>query len=121
MSIFNSHGPCRGITLYSFKNKRAELWYIPANYKIIEHTHNQEDVELMFVFGKTVFYRRNLETSEVSLATSTWKMFCKCFSVKHFHSHWFSTSSWPLFFINFQTFLPGNIRKSAAVDFQPIH
>ena len=114
--IFNTHDSlnCIGITLYKRGNKRAEIWFIKPGYEIKEHCHPQEDVELMYLFGSTVFYRRNMDTSEVEFARP--RMF-RCFSVKHRDAHWFSVGWLPLIFINFQTFLDGHKPKSAAEDF----
>ena len=120
MSLINRHESCWGLTLYSFNcfNKRAEIWYCPRGYVIKEHCHPKENVELMFLFGRTIFYRRNIYSGiEESLAT-TWKCIFKCFSVMHFHSHWFEVSAaWPLIFVNFQTFKYGSKLESAAKDF----
>lgn len=115
--MINRYGPCWGITLYRFFQYRAELWFIPKNYTIVEHRHPQESVELMFIFGRTEFYRRNIYTCAVDTLATTWRCFGRCFSVNSYHSHWFKTNSWPLVFINFQKFFPGIKPKSAAKDF----
>jgi len=120
MSFINRYGPCWGVTLYSLKNKRAEIWFIPANYTIVEHCHPSENVELCYIFGRTKFFRRDLYSGRVKEAIMTWRNWLTCFSVRHHHSHWFSTISWPLIFINFQTFLPGHKPVSAATDFKII-
>ena len=118
MSIINRHGPCFGITLYRWFNTRAEIWFIPKNYTINEHTHPNEDVELCFIAGRTDFCRRNLYTDKVESAVTTWRSLFTCFSVKHYHSHWFRTATYPLIFINFQTFIGNHTPVSAAVDFK---
>lgn len=117
MSIFNKYGPCRGITLYRFGKKRAEIWFIPRNYKIEIHRHSHENIELMFLFGQTTFWRRSvISLVEESLKTC-WKYFGRCFSVKSYHQHSFITTKWPLIFINYQTFLTSYKPESAAQDF----
>lgn len=118
MSILNKYGPCVGFTLYKFFNKRAEIWFIPGNYEIVEHSHPNEDVELMFVFGKTEFYKRNIPTDKITSHRTSFCSWLRCFSVKHDDAHWFRTSSWPLVFINFQTFLNNHEPVSAAIDFK---
>jgi len=115
--MFNRYEKCFGITLYSIGQKRAELWFVLPNYTIKEHTHNQENIELMFLFGKTVFSRSR--DGEYAFLTTSWKFFGRCFTVLAGDAHSFTTSSWPLVFINFQTFLGKNKPKSAALDFQP--
>lgn len=118
LGIVNTYGPCVGLTLYRVGIHRAECWYIPAWYTIVEHTHPNENVELMFIFGKTNFWRRNLTTGVIKSVETSWRFFARRFSVKYFHSHKFTTTSWPLVFINFQTFLFDMKPKSAAEDFQ---
>lgn len=120
MSIFNSHGPCRGITLFKRKNKRVELWVIPANYSITPHSHPQEDVELMYLFGDAAFYRQDTNGCPEEFKPKWFRDVFRKFSVKHFHVHWFSVSKWPLVFINFQTFRNGAIPVSAAIDFKDV-
>lgn len=118
MSIFNRHGPCRGITLWKRGKKRVELWVIPANYSIVPHSHPSEDVELMYLFGDAVFYRHNFEYGVEEFKPKWFRDVGRKFSVKWFHTHWFSVSKWPLVFINFQTFRDGATPVSAAVDFK---
>lgn len=113
--IINRHEDCIGITLYSFGKYRAEIWICPPCYRIEEHSHPSEDVELMHLYGKTIFYRRNLWTGVLDSVTP--KMFQR-FSVRHSDSHWFSVGDRRLIFINFQTFLNGEKPRSAAIDFE---
>lgn len=118
MAIFNKYGPCRGVTLFKWKQFRLELWVIPARYTIIEHRHPEEDVELMYLAGSTAFCRRDIKTNITESAEVRWpRDFCKRYSVKNYHTHWFSVGRWPLVFLNFQTFLSGCKPKSAAKDF----
>lgn len=117
MSIFNSYGPCRGITLFKWGQWRAEIWIIPSYYKIIEHSHPSEDVELVHIFGRSVFYRRNMKTGMMeSVEVPPWSKLRK-FTVRSFHTHWFDTCKTPMIFLNIQHFLPGHKPKSAADDF----
>lgn len=118
MKIFNKYECCRGITLFSFGRYRAEIWFIPANYKIVEHSHPEENVELMFIFGRTKFFRRCLRTGRVDWLNTKWNMIGRCFTVKCSDSHWFETNEWPLVFINFQSFLKPENKKSACEDFK---
>lgn len=117
MALVNRHGPCWGLTLFRWKQRRAELWYCPRNYVIEEHSHSNEDIELMYLMGSTVFYRRDRRTNVQEWKRMTWRMFGRSFSVKHYHSHWFTVGKLPLLFINFQHFLPGAKPRSAAQDF----
>lgn len=106
---------CIGITLYKWGNKRAELWFIRPGYVIAEHCHPKEDVELVYLFGSTVFYRRDLLVKDADVESAKPK-FLSSFSVKHNHSHFFSVGLLPLVFVNFQTFLAGHKPVSASKD-----
>ena len=117
MSLINRYGPCWGLTLFRWGQRRAEIWFCPVGYKIIEHRHPAEDVELMFIFGKTKFSRRDMMTHKVESLVTSWKYFLRRFTVMHYHYHWFEVGNWPLVFINFQKFFPGITPASAAIDF----
>lgn len=114
MSIFNRHEKCFGITLYRFGRYRAEIWFCAPLYNIVEHSHFEEDVELMHIYGDTKFTRRNLWNGAIESVIP--RMFQK-FSVRHYHSHWFSVGKKWLVFINFQKFRKNYKPKSAAIDF----
>lgn len=119
MAIFNKHEGCRGITLFKLGARRVELWFCPAGYAIEEHSHPKEDIELMYLFGDTLFFRRNLAKPEkVEWERMTWKRFGAKFSVRYFHSHWFTVGRLPLVFLNFQKFREGFKPESAAKDFE---
>ena len=118
MAILNRYDSCRGLTLFKWGQLRVEVWYCPAGYTIIEHSHPSEDVELMYVFGSTTFYRRDIRDDKVESVKCGIKYLFRKFSVRFFHSHWFSVGRLPLIFINFQRFLPGNKPVSAAIDFK---
>jgi quercetin dioxygenase-like cupin family protein len=120
MAIFNKYEKCYGMTLYSIGRYRAELWFVAPNYEIIPHSHPEENIELMFLFGRTTFKRlvKMFYKERYEYVKTRWKFFGKCFSVPAGTTHWFATTSWPLVFINFQTFLPGHKPKSAAQDFK---
>lgn len=117
MALINRYESCFGITLYKWGQYRAEIWFIPRNYSIVPHRHPSEDVELMFIFGRTEFFRQSIRTWKIESLATTWKCFGQCFSVMNYHYHSFKTTNWPLVFINFQKFLTGCKPKSAASDF----
>jgi len=117
MKLINRHKGCWGITLYRWKRKTAEIWFCPPNFQIEEHTHPQEDIELMFLLGDAAFCRRKTPSSqpEELHVVSPWWTFTK-FSVKRGYSHWFNTSTRLLIFINFAKWYCEP--TSAATDFQ---
>lgn len=119
--IINRHEDCVGITLFKWGQRRIELWFCPSGYKIEEHSHPQEDVELMFLYGNTLFCRQKTDgkTPVESYYAQFPGDFGRVFTVKHDDSHWFNVGNKPLIFLNFQTFLKGYQPVSAATDFKP--
>ena len=117
MALFNRYESCWGLTLFRWFNKRVEIWFCAPGYKIIEHRHPMEDVELMFIFGQTIFHRRSIYDNIKEDLKTNWRFFLLKFTVKHYHYHWFEVGKLPLIFINFQTFLNGAKPQSAAKDF----
>jgi len=114
MSLINKHENCIGLTLFKWNQRRIEIWFCPSGYQIEEHSHPSEDVELVYIFGNTIFFRRNLLNGKYEEGKPK---FLQKFTVMHFHSHGFTVGRLPLIFINFQKFLNGYKPMSAAKDF----
>lgn len=133
MSIINRHERCVGVTLFRGKKHNVEIWYCPRGYEVKPHSHNDQHIELMYLFGKTTFHRqtfgqlsgkpgdtfRRLFVTKEEF-TPTWKHVLKKFTIKPGQRHWFTVSSLPLIFINFATFIDGKRPVSAAIDFHTI-
>lgn len=117
MGLFRTYDSCKGVLLYKFGQYTAELWYCPAGYKIPEHSHPNEEIELMFLFGNTVFYRRPSTAETEQSFIPKWKHIFCCFGVPAGWSHRFSVGRLPLLFINFAKWKAGIIPTSASVDF----
>lgn len=115
--MINKHEKCIGIVLWKWKQKFIQLWYCPAMYQIKPHSHPEEDIKLMYIFGITVFFRVVNEQIEY-FVPRCYHIF-RSFSVKAGVTHWFSPSPLPLIFISFSTFKKGFTPKSAALDFKP--
>src|SRR5579859_3900335 len=103
MKIINRHKSCIGITLFRLFNLNIELWYCPRGFKIEPHSHPEEDIQLMYLFGKTTFYLVH-ESIGGKRFIPKWYHFGHCFSVPAGFEHWFVVSKWPLIFINFAKF-----------------
>ena len=114
MTLFNRHGPCVGIKLWSDRKRFVQLWICPRGYTVKQHSHDDEEIELMYLFGRTTFFR---VAESVQQFTPKWYHVFRSFTVKPAQIHWFSVSSLPLIFINFATFLDGKKPTSAAIDF----
>lgn len=128
MSIINRHERCVGIRLWKSKTRFIQLWYCPRGYKVKPHSHNDQRIELMYLFGKTIFHReakdvfmkgKPLETTYVRVESYSpkWYHMFRKFTVSAGQVHWFTVSSFPLVFINFATFIDGKRPVSAATDF----
>lgn len=108
---------CIGITLFRFFSCRIELWFCPSGFEIVEHAHKDEDVELIYLYGNCIFYRRDLNDGKVIAKYMNLMNLFKKFTVKHYHSHWFTVGNKPLIFLNYQKFLKGKQVRSASEDF----
>lgn len=120
--IIHRHEKCIGVKLYSNKTKYIELWFCPRGYEVKPHSHNDQHIELMYLFGKTSFSRINVDNVNhifTETFTPKWYHMFRKFTVKAGQLHYFSVSSLPLIFVNFATFIDGKIPVSAAIDFHP--
>lgn len=128
MTLFNRYEKCIGLTLLRFWKWNVELWYCPSGYRIKPHSHPNEHIELMYVFGRTTFYRVINWTTPTAFGpfsgetqqsyTPKWYHFGRRFTVRPGIVHWFEVSNKPLIFINFATFINGHRPTSASIDFK---
>lgn len=82
------------------------------------HSHNDQHIELMYLFGKTTFFREKKTLFPTTEGfTPRWYNVFKRFTVNAGQVHSFSVSSLPLVFVNFATFINGIEPTSAAIDF----
>lgn len=120
MTLFNRHERCYGLTLFRAFQWNVEIWVCLPGYEIKPHSHPNEHVELMYLFGRTTFYRINVNDVN-NLFTESFtpckKNIFKTFTISPGTIHWFKVSTWPLVFINFARFLDGHKPVSAAKDF----
>jgi len=124
LKIIDRHEGCVGIRLYRFGRKSAQIWFCPAGYKIERHSHEEQDIELMFFCGDAKFFRlvkhdsvwNREETKEVKGLGNPFKTF----TIPAGTIHWFEVSTKPLVFINFSTWNQGIIPSSAAIDFKKV-
>lgn len=130
MTLIDRHGPCIGLRLFKSKKRFIQLWYCPRNYQVESHSHNDQNIELMYLFGKTTFHRVKDEVTGagtffethyplVESFTPRWYHIFTRFTVRCAQVHWFSVSYLPLIFVNFAIFIDGKEPTSAAIDFHP--
>jgi len=87
---------CVGIRLWKIGRHTAELWAIPPNYAITPHRHDDEDIHLVYVHGKSIFSK--IENNQIRNGRPN-----KCGQMFHIPSgtlHWFQTTTTWLVFIN---------------------
>lgn len=96
---------CRGLSFPSIGKWKIEIWYAPSGYTIREHTHNNEDIKLVLLFGHDVVFHRVRNTKyssrKISFLAKLWHI-GKSFSIRAGDSHWFEVSRFPLVFLNIE-------------------
>jgi len=131
--MINYYGPCLGITLFKWGRRKVELWLCPRHYTIPKHSHNDENIELAFLYGEAEFSRKVwkerftvrdhlIDKKEKyfvieSKVVSGFGSLTHTFSIPAGTVHWFSVSNKPLIFLNYSKWLPGKKVTSAATDF----
>lgn len=94
---------CWGLSFPSVGKWKIEIWYAPRGYEIAEHTHPNEDIKLILLFGhNVVFHRRKKSTF---IGESFWARFRDIghiFTINAGDSHFFTVSNWPLVFMNIE-------------------
>lgn len=103
-----------GIKLFQWKQYRCECWYFPKYYRIQEHSHPKENIEVFYIFGNAVFYRLSPDRKNMVIWRSNF--IPKFLSLPAGFIHWFTVGRWPLIAINFSKFLYDYNPTSAAED-----
>jgi len=116
MKLFNTYGPCFGISIYRWKQFTIELWFVPPGYSIPKHSHPREDIELYHVFGKAVFCRE-FGNDLAKVTMPLWSKL-KHFTVPQGWDHWFETNTTWLVFFNVAKWDCLQNPTSASKDFQ---
>lgn len=94
---------CIGLSLPSIGRWKIEFWWAPPGYSIKPHTHDNEDIELFFLFGHNCRFHR-LEKGHLlgESFLARFKHFGKHFSIRAGTIHSFDVSNWPLLFMNIE-------------------
>lgn len=101
--IFKHYESCRGISFPSFGNWKLEIWFCKPGYTIREHTHAQEDIKLIFLFGHYVkFHRRKKNEFLGESFLARIKDIGRIFTINAGDAHYFEVSNWPLVFLNIE-------------------
>lgn len=106
---------CIGFRLFKSISCFVQLWYCKSGYTIPLHSHDEQDIELVYLFGKTTFFRV-IDGKTQSFTPSFWNI-GRRFTIPAGTLHYFTVSNLPLVFINIAKFRNGHTPKSAAIDF----
>jgi len=91
MRLYYNYRGAHIISLFRWKHLKLELCFFPAGYRIDEHTHNNEWLETVFLFGNAVFHKRKLVDGKpvvLNQPVSTKDNFLQVFTTRPDESHW---------------------------------
>lgn len=112
------HESCWILSLPSIGQYKIEFIYCPRFYRIKEHSHDNQDIELFFLFGHNIkFYRRSPEQTNVKMFFARFSHIGRHFTIKAGDQHYFEVSNFPLIFMNIEKWKEGIKPTSAAKDF----
>jgi hypothetical protein len=118
--MIERHESCWGLSLPAIGKYKIECWFCPPNYAIKKHKHPNQNIKLFFLFGSgTTFHRERESEFGVKVDSYTvrgWRDFGRCFNILRGDYHYFSVSSFPLIFLNVETWF--TTPTSAAKDFE---
>ncbi len=108
---------CVGLSFKPRGRRKIEIWFVPRKYEIIPHSHPNQDIKLIFLFGHNInFYRRKLNALLPDFFRAKFWNIGKSFNIRAGDIHYFKVSSFPLLFLNIEQWHTDNI-TSAATDF----
>lgn len=114
---FHKYEKCYGVTLPHVGRKQIEFWFCLPHYSIRPHTHNNENIKLVFLFGNNVrFHRLKKGYLLGDTYLAKWNNIGRTFTINAGDLHHFDVSNFPLVFMNVETWLTEP--TSAAHDLQ---
>jgi hypothetical protein len=121
-AIFHRYDYCRGLTLWRKGQRNVEAWWCPSGYEIIPHSHPNETIELIPLFGWATFHRQKKVAGEWLPAESvvvTPRRWFRKHTVPMGCLHWFTVGRrMPLIFLNVSVWRDGVKPTTAAEDFE---
>ncbi len=120
MRFINRHDNCIGFRIWKWGRTQYELWFCPRYYNIERHSHDDQDIEIIFLYGSPWFWRQ-----ENGVVTEGWPRFphnfCDVFSIRAGVLHSFYTGRLPMIVLSKERWKEGAKMTSAAVDFKKEH
>lgn len=123
MPLIHRYEQALGIRLWRWGFFQIEIWVCAPGYRIKPHSHPDEDIELVFLFGDARFFRQQWISKVMPFPPEEFhaqfpRHFGRRFSIRRGVVHWFEVSKHWLVFLNCERWT----RKptSAAEDLKPI-
>ena len=107
---------CKIWRLFRYREYQIELVYAPAGYSIKPHTHGNQNIKLMLLFGNNIRFFRQRTGEKLLCFQARFKHIFKIFTINAGDMHYFTVSTCPLVFLNFERWLVKP--TSAAIDLQ---
>jgi hypothetical protein len=108
---------CIGLSFPAIGRFKIEIWFCPPGYTIREHTHPNEDIKLILLFGHQVkFHRRKKGESDNCSFMARFRHIGRVFTINAGDAHFFEVSKWPLVFMNVEKWKDGVTPTSASDD-----
>jgi hypothetical protein len=116
-NLINRYEKCKGFTFFKSSCYHLEIWWVQGKYSIIPHSHELEDIKLVFLLGHKVEFWRWHKGEVKTQNMKCWNL-GKVFSIPAGAVHWFKNNSrLPLVFLNIAKFKNGHKPISACEDF----
>jgi hypothetical protein len=116
-SFIKTFEKCKGISFPAIGRYKVEIWTAPAGYSIKPHTHDNEDIKLIFLWGNNVRFHRRKKGSFISESFfAMWNNIGKMFNIRAGDEHSFDVSDTRLIFMNIETWKDGVVPTSASED-----
>ena len=119
MFRFRKFEKCRGLSIGPFGQYLIEFWWIPRNYEVKEHTHNHQNMKLIFLFcHNALCHRRKKNECLGKTVWVTWRDIGRVFHINAGDAHSVNLYSWPLLFMNIEKYEDGYKPSSASIDME---
>lgn len=117
MKLIHKHEICWVFSLPAIGKYKIELVYCPPNYAIKPHSHNNQDIKLIYLFGhNTRLFRCESDGTKLVSFLARIRFTGKVFTIRAGNIHWFTVSRWPFIFLNCERWKCKP--SSATIDFQ---
>lgn len=110
------YGPCWGLTLFRWGRLKVELWFSPADYSPLEHTHDDSDGEFMVLWSRNREIYRLINGQREAYIANTPEVWGRWFSVRAGTPHSFGKGDSCMVWLCVERWKPGSKVTSVATD-----